>query len=256
MRMKWIIVALSLLLPMVSSFITYTLVSMFSRPIALDTTQATLVCLALMKTLLLGATGVFPIDLNLIFKQVLGEGGFYPDEEEVTTQTSVTDEEEKSTEEDSVEDQEARRSGRSRRNSDRNNSNIINNMLFTTPDVSHTPCIRRFLCEIETVIRTSDDFNARPSENVVDRHPEEEVDVESPDPQLELYTEGVRALFGYNRPSHPDSTPSTKKVLALIQALTGKSCEKAYKLCLGRYTAPMVFKVIFDEVGFRAKDEL
>ncbi|KAF2356746.1 hypothetical protein FHG87_012499 [Trinorchestia longiramus] len=185
------------------------------------------------------------------------DAGEYFTEEEFVQQTSVLDNEVKDEQgEGGTREEKRRRGERSLRNAGTNTLEFMNSKLFKTPDVSHTPCIRRFLCEIETVIRTSDDFGERPSDNDVDRHPEEEVDVEYPDPQLELYTEAVRALYGYDSPSAPDSSPAMEKVLALMQSLTGKSCEKAYKLCPGRYTAPMVFKIIFNEVGFRAMDEL
>ncbi|XP_018011412.1 uncharacterized protein LOC108668681 [Hyalella azteca] len=245
MRFAWVVLGLSLLLPMVSSFVTYIFISMLTKPIALDTTQATILCLALMKMALLASTGIFPVNMDLLFEQVFGTGTYPSDDDATTTEVPL---EEPDLDADP-------RSERDRRAVD-SAGNIFTPFLYKVPDVAKTPCLRRFLCEIETVIRTSDDFENKPSENDADRHPEEEVDVESSDPQIELYTEAVRALYGYDSPSAPDSSPATERALSLMQSLTGKSCEEAYKLCSGWYTAPMVFKVVFDELGFRAKDEL
>ena len=93
------------------------------------------------------------------------------------------------------------------------------------------PCVRRFLCEIEATVRTSDSYNPQPSQNLEDRHPEEEIDVEVVDPLSELYMEAIQALFGHDKPSTPDKTA---KAMRAIESLTGESCERAYKLCHGR----------------------
>ncbi|KAF2348412.1 hypothetical protein FHG87_020831, partial [Trinorchestia longiramus] len=169
---------------------------------------------------LLGSLGVFPINLNQVFSQVLGAEEYRP------------------------------------RRSIHNSTDLAVSWRYKEIPVHKTPCLRRMFCEIETAAKTSDSYGDKPSQNDVDRHPEEEVDVESSDPQLELYTEAVRALYGYDSPSSPDSSPATEKALSLMQSLTGKSCEQAYKLCRGRYTAAMLFSKIFNELNIRLKDEL
>ncbi|XP_018011398.1 uncharacterized protein LOC108668666 isoform X2 [Hyalella azteca] len=217
---KVILLGWLVLLPVVSSFITYTLVVFKTNPIVLDTTQASLLSLALLKLVLLGGLRVFPINLNELFSQALGNTEF-----------------------------------REKRD--------VNNATEHIPSLRHKelpvaafPCLRRMFCEIETTAKTSDSYGETASQNDVDRHPEEEVDVEALDPQIELYTEAVRALYGYDSPTAPDSSPATERALSLMQSLTGKSCEEAYKLCSGRYTAPMIFGKLFKELTVRIKDEL
>lgn len=96
------------------------------------------------------------------------------------------------------------------------------------------PCLRRLLCEVETAARTSDQYGQQAVSDVNDRRPEEEVDIDMPDPITELHEEAIRAMFGHNNPDSPDSTPGTRKALEVLNSLTGESCEAAYKLCPGR----------------------
>ncbi|KAF2367514.1 hypothetical protein FHG87_001725 [Trinorchestia longiramus] len=215
-----IILGCCMLLPIASSYITYIVIAGKTDPIALDATQGVLLSLALIKLVLLGSLGVFPIHLDTVFTQVLGDEEYRP------------------------------------RRSLHNSTDLAVSWRYKEIPVHKIPCLRRMFCEIETAAKTSDSYGNEPSQNDVDRHLEEEMDVESPDPLLEMYTEAVRALYGYDGPSAPDSSPATEKALSLMQSLTGKSCEQAYKLCSGRYTAPMVFGKIFTELNIRLKDEL
>ncbi|KAF2367519.1 hypothetical protein FHG87_001730, partial [Trinorchestia longiramus] len=67
-----------ILLPIASSFITYAIVLAKNKPIALDPTQGAILSLALLKFILLGSLGVFPINLDRLFVQVLGEEEYRP----------------------------------------------------------------------------------------------------------------------------------------------------------------------------------
>lgn len=212
-----------LVLPIASSFITYAIVAAKNTPISLDPTQSAILALAILKFVLLGGLGVFPIDMDKLFHQVKRDQESRPRR-------------------DVAEGSEMGPWGGQR--------------LFEVPSVDSMPCIRRLFCEIETAARTSDAYGQQESQNTVDRHLEEEVDVEETDPLTELYIEAIRAMYGHDEPSSPDSTRATERALQTVKALTGDSCERAYKMCSGRYTAPMVFKRVFQEMNFRARDEL
>jgi len=211
--MRPLFLFLYLLVPLTTAFVTYTFVSAMNNPISLDSTQAAIVCIALIKLVLLGSTGVFPIDLDDVFRRVWKP---FTDHEIYKRDLSPPS--------------------------------------FQAPPVSHMPCLRRLLCEVETAARTSDQYNQEAVEGVNDRDPKDEVSPERPDPLSEMYIEAVRAMYGHSEADSPDCTADTDRAFRLLHSVNGKNCEEAYRLCPGRHTAPMVFKSVLDEIGLRAKD--
>lgn len=63
------------------------------------------------------------------------------------------------------------------------------------PEVQQMPCTRRFLCELETIARTSDNYMPKEPEALNGRILEEEVAPEEVDPLAEMQIEAVRALY-------------------------------------------------------------
>ncbi|KAK8393558.1 hypothetical protein O3P69_006710 [Scylla paramamosain] len=57
----------TVVLPLASALVTYTFVSMGSDPVTLDDTGALILMLAMAKLLLLSTQGIFPVDLNEVF---------------------------------------------------------------------------------------------------------------------------------------------------------------------------------------------
>jgi len=209
--MRPLLWALAVAVPLTSALVTYTFVSSHSNGIQLDATQSAIVCLALIKLVLLGSTGVFPINLDDMFDKT-----WWPF------------------------------SRRSRR--------AVQDNMFQMPAVGKMPCMRRLLCEVETAARTSDQYGVEAAEGVNDREASDEVNPEKVDPLSEVYIEAVRAMYGHNTPDSPDCTEHTDRAFRLMHDINGQHCEQAYRLCPGRYTAPMIFKAVLDEIGLHAED--
>jgi len=213
MRHLWLVTCV--LVPLTTAFVTYTFVSSQSSPLTLDSTQAAIVCLALIKLMLLGATGIFPIDLDDLFRRVWKP---FTDHDRYKRDLEA-----------------AERS-------------------FRAPPVSSMPCLRRLLCEVETAARTSDQYNQQPLDGVNGRDSMDEVAPERTDPLSDVYIEAVRALYGHTAADSPDCTDNTDKAYRLLHSINGRNCEEAYRLCSGRPSASIVFQSILSEVGLRLKD--
>ncbi|CAL4093504.1 unnamed protein product [Meganyctiphanes norvegica] len=144
-----------------------------------------------------------------------------------------------------------------RKKRDLNSINDINNtMLYKVPDVSLNPCIRRFLCELETVAKTSDNYLPEEPAIDYDRIVQEEEAPEQADPLKEMHIEAVRALFRDEDPTGEINLRSRRAVDVMNGLTGGSSCEQAYKQCPGRFSAPMVFRAVFDEFNMEVHDEL
>ncbi|XP_071526764.1 uncharacterized protein [Panulirus ornatus] len=199
--------------PLATSLVTYTFVSMGSNALALDETGALIVILTLIKLVLLSTQGIFPINMNNVFSSII----------------------------------------RGKRS-----TNYIgafdNSTLYQVPDVDLMPCIRRFLCELEVAARTSDNYLPKEPEAVNDRNLDEEVAPEEVDPISEMQAEAIRALYREEDPTGALSERG-RRALAVVEALTGPACEVAYRLCPGRYTAPLVYRTIFEEINLMASDQ-
>ncbi|XP_068203856.1 uncharacterized protein [Palaemon carinicauda] len=217
MHRRVIIVFVGIVLPMVSSFITYTFISMGNDELRVDDMGALLITIALIKLMLISTQGVFPIDMNSLFKRIWGR------------------------EERSVENL--------------GNSLIVynNDTLYQHPEVELMPCTRRFLCEMETAAKTSDKYMPKGPEVSYDTNPDEEVAPEEVDPLTELHIEAIRALFREEEQT-TDLSPRGQKALEVMEGLTGPVCEKAYRLCPGRYTPSLLYRSIFDEMNLMVHD--
>nr|XP_027236728.1 uncharacterized protein LOC113827972 [Penaeus vannamei] len=79
--------------------------------------------------------------------------------------------------------------------STRSVSRINNSSVYQVPEVQQMPCTRRFLCELETIARTSDNYMPKEPEALNGRILEEEVALEEVDPLAEMQIEVVRALY-------------------------------------------------------------
>lgn len=207
-------VLLGVVLPLVTSFVTYTVVSLGSKPIMVDETGALIIMLTLLKLVLLSTQGIFPIDLNALFNSIINKG---------------------------------KRSTTALRASN-------NRTLYEVPEVDETPCIRRFLCELETVVRTSDNYlPEEPTEAINDRILEEEFDPEVVDPISEMQAEAIRALYREGDPTG-ELSERGRRALGVVESLTGQACELAYRLCPGRYKPLLVYRTIFDEINMIVHD--
>ncbi|KAK4329110.1 hypothetical protein Pmani_000521 [Petrolisthes manimaculis] len=195
------------LVPLVTTLVTYTFVSMGSDALVVDDTGALIIMLAFIKLVLLGSQGIFPIDLNPIYEKIVGR-----------------------------------------------RKRSINSTAFEVPEVRHTPCVRRFLCELEAAARTSDNYLPRGPNEVDDGwNLDEEVAPEEVDPIHEMQVEAIRALFREEDPTG-ELSKRGQSALAVVGALTGQVCEEAYALCKGRFTAPMAYKAIFEEINLVISD--
>ncbi|XP_066952258.1 uncharacterized protein [Macrobrachium rosenbergii] len=67
-----LLIILTVVLPLVSSLVTYAFVSLPDNSISLDLTGSLLLLLVLFKILILGSLGTFPIDLNAFFQKRKG----------------------------------------------------------------------------------------------------------------------------------------------------------------------------------------
>ncbi|XP_064107410.1 uncharacterized protein LOC135216202 [Macrobrachium nipponense] len=67
-----LLIILTVVLPLVSSLVTYAFVSLPDNSISLDLTGSLLLLLVLFKILILGSLGTFPIDLNAVFNKRKG----------------------------------------------------------------------------------------------------------------------------------------------------------------------------------------
>ncbi|XP_064107890.1 uncharacterized protein LOC135216450 [Macrobrachium nipponense] len=217
MRRSVLLFIVGVVLPMVSSFITYTLVTLEANAMPLDETGGLIILLAFLKLLLISTTGVFPIDMNSFFSDLM---------ERQRKKRDVI--------------------------MDGSTSSNRNATLYQVPDVDLMPCTRRFLCELETVAKTSDKYLPKRANAIDDGednwNPEEDVAPEQVDPLSELQIEAARALFRDEDPTGELSERS-KKGLAVIEGLTGSVCEEAYRLCPGRFTAPTLYRTFFDEIN-------
>ncbi|KAG7173648.1 hypothetical protein Hamer_G025029 [Homarus americanus] len=207
-RFMWFFLV-GVLLPLATSLVTYTFISMGSNALAVDETGALIIILTLIKLVLLSTQGIFPININKVFNNIIERGKRSP--------------------------------GSSSRN-----TNIIgsfdNSTLYQVPEVDVMPCIRRFLCELEVAARTSDNYLPKEPEVVMDRNLEEEVAPEEVDPISEM------------QDPMGDLSPRGLRALAVMEGLTGPSCELAYRLCPGRYTAPLAYRAIFEEINLIVHD--
>ncbi|KAK3887410.1 hypothetical protein Pcinc_008526 [Petrolisthes cinctipes] len=203
----WLAGAVGVLVPLVTTLVTYTFVSMGSDALVVDDTGALIIMLAFIKLVLLGTQGIFPIDLDAVYNNIINRG-----------------------------------------------KRSINSTAFEVPEVSHTPCVRRFLCELEAAARTSDNYLPRGPNEVDDgRNLDEEVAPEEVDPIHEMQVEAIRALFREEDPTG-ELSERGQSALAVVGALTGTVCEEAYALCKGRFTAPMAYKAIFEEINMVIRD--
>ncbi|XP_076041988.1 uncharacterized protein LOC143025860 [Oratosquilla oratoria] len=221
----WTLLLVGVVLPLTSSFITYTFVSMENNAIMLDQTQALIAIIALIKLALLGSTGVFPIDLNQLYRDLAGnrirrQALRFPLQQSLPT-TQVAE-------------------------------------LYQIPEDDWLPCVRRFLCELEVAAKTSDQYEVAEPQidpDDEDRHPEEDVAPPKVDPMQEMHIEALRALYRETDPSGELSTRSSR-ALRSLEALTGKSCEAAYRNCPGRFTPSGAFNAVFEEINLGVHEEL
>ncbi|ROT85007.1 hypothetical protein C7M84_021598 [Penaeus vannamei] len=132
--------------------------------------------------------------------------------------------------------------------STRSVSRINNSSVYQVPEVQQMPCTRRFLCELETIARTSDNYMPKEPEALNGRILEEEVALEEVDPLAEMQIEVVRALYREEDPTG-ELSDRGKRGLAVLEGLTGSTCETAYRLCPGRFSAPRIYWTIFEEVN-------
>ncbi|ROT67896.1 hypothetical protein C7M84_013989 [Penaeus vannamei] len=197
-------------LPIVTSLVTYTLVTLESDPLNLDETGALILTIALIKIIILGGTGVFPIDINKLFDNIVTRG------KRSTISSGVI---------------------------------YDNNTLYQVPEVVRMPCIRRLLCHMEMAARTSENYLPKEPAVIEGRNLEEEVAPEPADPITELQIEAVRALFKEEDPTG-ELSPRGNRALRVIEGLTGEACEAAYNLCPGRFTIPGLYRTLFDEMNF------
>ncbi|XP_064107026.1 uncharacterized protein LOC135216018 [Macrobrachium nipponense] len=190
---------------------------MGNTALEVDETGALLIILALIKLMLISTQGVFPIDMNTFFKDLWS---------------------------------------RQKRELEPHPNAIAlydNKTLYQHPEVELMPCTRRFLCEMENAAKTSDKYLPRGPDVSYDTNPDEEVAPEEVDPLSEMHIEAVRALFREDD-SPGDLSPRCQKALSIVDGLTGPVCEKAYRLCPGRYTSSLVYRTIFDEMNLVVHD--
>ncbi|KAL7643957.1 UNVERIFIED_CONTAM: hypothetical protein RMT77_005969 [Armadillidium vulgare] len=208
--MKKVIIILSLtVLPLASAFITYVFSIMGDKTIQLDEVQSLILIIALIKLMLLGGTGIFPINLNEIFTV------FHTNLTNRITRTEIS--------------------------------------FYKLPIGDKFPCTRRMLCETEMIARSSDSYTETEPLIDNDRNLEEEVNPLQEDPFTAIHIEAVKAFY---REDGEELTDKTKKALELIESLTGRHCEEAYRRCQGRFNAPAYIRVILDEFHFKVKEEL
>ncbi|XP_045595779.2 uncharacterized protein [Procambarus clarkii] len=199
--------------PLVTSLVTYTFVSMGSEALAVDEIGALIIMVTIIKLVLLSTQGIFPIDMNEVLHQIIQRG-------------------KRSTNEDGT---------------------FNNSSLYQVPAVDEMPCIRRFLCEVEVATRTSDNYLPKEPEAVNDRILEEEVAPEEVDPISEMQVEAVRALYREEDPTG-ELSERGRRALQVVESMTGPACEMAYKLCPGRFTAPLIYRTIFEEINLAVSD--
>ncbi|XP_050706827.1 uncharacterized protein LOC126992210 [Eriocheir sinensis] len=127
------------------------------------------------------------------------------------------------------------------------------NSFYQVPEVEGLPCTRRLLCELETAARTSDIYLPRAPKEHEGRDPSEEEAPQEVDPITEIQIEAVRALYREDDPTG-ELSERGRRAVKVVEELTGAACETAYRLCPGRFTAPMYYRVIFEEINFKAHD--
>lgn len=209
MRRGVLLLLVGVVLPLVSSFITYTFISMGNNALEVDETGALLIILTLIKLMLISTQGVFPINMNELFTNLMSRGK--------RSANSIVE--------------------------------FDNSTLYQVPEVDLMPCTRRFLCEMEMAAKTSDNYLPSKGPAVTgDRNLEEEVAPEEVDPLTELHIEAIRALYREEDPTG-ELSPRGQRALEVMEGLTGPVCEKAYRLCPGRYTSSLIYRTIFDEMN-------
>ncbi|XP_069952015.1 uncharacterized protein [Cherax quadricarinatus] len=214
MKQRVLCFLLGVVLPIVSSLVTYSFISFGVKPIPVDETGALICMIILIKLVLLWTQGIFPIDLNGVLFSI------YERRERSINGSTIND----------------------------------RHSLYQVPDVEDMPCIRRFLCEMETAAKTSDNYLPKEPAVVNDRILEEEVAPEEVDPLTEMQVEAVRALYREEDPTG-ELSERGRRALGVVEGLTGKSCEVAYRLCPGRFTTSLIYRAIFDEINVVIKDE-
>lgn len=216
MRQSILLLLIGVVLPLVSSFITYTLVTLEANATPLGETGGLILSIALLKLMLLATTGIFPVNLNDLFKNILGL--------------------------------------KRKKRDDGTSMEYDNSILYQVPEVELMPCTIRFLCELEVAAKTSDNYLPQPPQVMNGRILDEEVAPEEADPLTELQIEAIRALYREEDPTG-ELSGRGRQALTVLEKLTGPSCEKAYNLCPGRYTIPLVYRTVFDEINLVVHDE-
>ncbi|XP_050690707.1 uncharacterized protein LOC126982580 [Eriocheir sinensis] len=127
------------------------------------------------------------------------------------------------------------------------------NSLYQVPKVEGLPCTRRLLCELEAAARTSDNYLPRTPKEHEGRDPSEEEAPEEVDPITEMQIEAVRALFREEDPTG-ELSHRGRRAVKVVEKLTGAACETTYRLCPGRFSAPMLYRAIFEEMNVKVHD--
>ncbi|ROT67895.1 hypothetical protein C7M84_013988 [Penaeus vannamei] len=208
MRQCWWVCALGWCCPWPPPLSFYTFVGLGIDALEVGETGALLIMITLAKVLLLSSLNIIPVNFNELVEDHMGR-------------------DERST---------------------RSVSRINNSSVYQVPEVQQMPCTRRFLCELETIARTSDNYMPKEPEALNGRILEEEVALEEVDPLAEMQIEVVRALYREKDPTG-ELSDRGKRALAVVEGLTGFTCETAYRLCPGRFSAPRMYWTIFEEVN-------